>query len=379
MMLLGVVLHSATAYCTLPNVWWLKDTATSRAMDAMVLWIHLFRLPVFFVMAGFFGAMLIGKRGWQAFIENRTARLFLPLLAGMFALYPFLRSVSIYFWYETHRGDGWAGLSHWYHSGKLANDIQPAHFWFLQILLFISLAAAPLSPYLNRWLSREWFRAAIYSPAAPLIFAVPTFATLCSMSMGILDTPHDFTPALRIYLAYAVFYLFGWGLWLHREALSRLTRGGWFYVLATVPMTVPILMALQQKPQAKMLVAGLNSIAAWLMVYGLISVFLRLKRVDDSRWRYLSDSAYWIYMAHPIALVMIEIPLMRLPLHPLVKFVAGILFAVPVLLWTYDRWVRPTWVGVLLNGRRHAPYGAMADRALSTDSAAMQAVSARRI
>jgi hypothetical protein len=144
-------------------------------------------------------------------------------------------------------------------------------------------------------------------------------------------------------------------------------------------MTVPILLALERKPQARMVVAGLNSIAAWLMVYGLIAVFLCSKHVKDPRWRYLSDSAYWIYMAHPVALVMIEIPLMRVPLHPLVKFVAGILFAVPVLLWAYDRWVRPTWVGVLLNGRRYDPYGAMADRALSTDSAAMQAVSARRI
>ena len=374
MMLLGVVLHSATAYCTLPDVWWLKDPATSRAMDALVLWIHLFRLPVFFVMAGFFGAMLIGKRGWQAFIENRTARLFLPLLAGMFAIYPFLRCVSIYFWYENHRGDGWAGVSHWYHSGKLANDIEPAHFWFLQILLFISLAAAPLSGYLNRWLSGDRFRRAMVSPAGPLIFAIPTFATLSSMSMGLLDTPHDFTPPLRIYLAYAVFYVFGWGLWLHREALSRLSRGGWLYVLATLPLTVPILMALEQKSKAKLLVAGLNSIAAWLMVYGLIAVFLRSKHVLDPRWRYLSDSAYWIYMAHPVALVIIEIPLMRLPLHPLIKFTAGILFAVPVLLWTYDHWVRPTWVGVLLNGRRYEPYGAMWGQASRQTTSAAPAV-----
>lgn len=385
MMLLGVVIHSATAYCTLPDVWWLKDPSTSRVMDALVLWLHLFRLPVFFVMAGFFAAMLIEKRGWQGFIENRTARLFLPLLAGMFTVYPFLRCISVYFWNEKHRGDGWGGVSRFIHGGRLGNDIEPAHFWFLQILLFICLAAAPLSKWLNGWLSHAWFRAVLVSRLAPFLFAIPTFATLAMMDVGLLDTPHDFTPPLRIYLAYAVFFTFGWGLWLNRDLLARLKRGGWPEVVCTVPMIVPIIILIEQRSAGKLGVAALNALAAWLMVYGLISIFLRLERVADPRWRYLSDSAYWVYMAHPVVLVLIEIPLMHAPLHPLVKFTLGILIAVPVLLVTYDRWIRPTWVGALLNGRRYERYSATCgqaaaqDRALSAASAARQAVSARRI
>lgn len=31
----------------------------------------------------------------------------------------------------------------------------------------------------------------------------------------------------------------------------------------------------------------------------------------------------------------------------------GFLLAVPLLLVLYDRWVRPTWLGAILNGRRY--------------------------
>lgn len=360
MMLLGVVIHSATAYCTLPDVWWLKDPATSRWMDALVLWIHLFRLPIFFVMAGFFAAMLIEKRGWQGFIENRTARLFLPLLLGMFTLYPLLRCVSVYFWNQSHRGDGWGGVSRFILGGRLANDIEPAHFWFLQILLFICVAAAPLAGTLNRLLGGKRFRAAMISPAAPLLFAIPTFATLAPMTIGLLDTPRDFTPPLRIYLAYAVFFAFGWGVWLHRDLLPKLKRGGWGHVLTTIPLTVPILLALEQRPPLKLAIAGANALAAWLMVYGLMAIFLRMERASDARWRYLSDSAFWVYMAHPVALVLIQIPLMHIPAHPFAKFLLGILISVPLLLLVYDLWIRPSWLGALLNGRRYERFGSTA-------------------
>ena len=58
MMLLGVVIHSAVAYATLDDVWWLKDPQTTQMMDMLTLFLHTFRLPAFFVMAGFFAALL---------------------------------------------------------------------------------------------------------------------------------------------------------------------------------------------------------------------------------------------------------------------------------------------------------------------------------
>ncbi len=82
-------------------------------------------------------------------------------------------------------------------------------------------------------------------------------------------------------------------------------------------------------------------------------LFLRYASGRKPRLRYLSDSAYWQYMANPLALVVIQIPLMNIRIPGEWKSLLGLLFAVPVLLWTYDRSVRGTWVGAILNGRRY--------------------------
>ena len=56
MMLLGLVLHTALGYTTgspsdmeLPY----QDVQTSRFFDGLVSFIHIFRMPTFFVMSGF--------------------------------------------------------------------------------------------------------------------------------------------------------------------------------------------------------------------------------------------------------------------------------------------------------------------------------------
>ena len=58
MMLLGLVLHSVVSYITIaiPEAWPYQDRQTSVAFDYLVFAIHLFRMPTFFVMAGFFAA-----------------------------------------------------------------------------------------------------------------------------------------------------------------------------------------------------------------------------------------------------------------------------------------------------------------------------------
>ena len=66
MMLLGVVLHTAITYSKIDysGAWSLKDiNSTSLIMDYIVFVIHNFRMPIFFVVAGFFGALLFFERG----------------------------------------------------------------------------------------------------------------------------------------------------------------------------------------------------------------------------------------------------------------------------------------------------------------------------
>ncbi len=334
---------------------------TSRGADLLALYIHAFRLPAFFVMSGFFAALLVSRRGWQGFLENRVARLGLPFILTMLAAYPFLKICSVFAHYATRRPDAWAATMAWLGQGRLEKSIEPMHLWFLETLMLVCLGAAWAAPWLNRALGGPWFRRLMGSWLAPLAWAAATFVTLLTSEFGILDTPHSFAPHFGIVAAYAVFFAFGWGVYLHRESLDSLRRGGWAYLgLSVVLMlaTIPALDAQMAHRGVRMwpalaATASLTALTAWLVILGMIGLFLKHASGASAWQRYLSDSAYWLYLMHPPALVIVQLPMMALPWPAEVKFVLGIVFAVPVLLWSYDRLVRPTWLGVVLNGRRY--------------------------
>ena len=54
MMLLGVVLHTALCFQETPGAWIYQDPNTTPLAGLLVVSIHVFRMPVFFAMAGFF-------------------------------------------------------------------------------------------------------------------------------------------------------------------------------------------------------------------------------------------------------------------------------------------------------------------------------------
>src|SRR4051812_2508773 len=94
MMLLGLVLHSACSYSSLPlgASWPFQDpVATSPLFTFLVFYIHLFRMPAFFVIAGFFAAFLYYRDGASRFAAHRVKRVLVPLALAWVLLYPVVR------------------------------------------------------------------------------------------------------------------------------------------------------------------------------------------------------------------------------------------------------------------------------------------------
>ena len=91
MMMLGIVLHSSNTYVIADYgaSWPLKDPgSTSLIMDWLSSFIHAFRMPIFFVVAGFFASLLFHERSATKMIKNRVNRILLPFLIFVVVLWP---------------------------------------------------------------------------------------------------------------------------------------------------------------------------------------------------------------------------------------------------------------------------------------------------
>ena len=91
------------------------------------------------------------------------------------------------------------------------------------------------------------------------------------------------------------------------------------------------------------------------MTFGLMGLFRRFCPVESPTMRYLSDSAYWLYLAHLPLIIAAQYVVRDWPLPALAKFLLIVAVVTAFLLWTYQTLVRYTWLGRFLNGPRVRP------------------------
>ena len=104
MMWLGVVLHVAVIYMVAPSPLPWHDNQSSELADLLVALIHSFRMPVFFILAGFFVTMLVQRRGVRGMLKNRLMRLGLPFVLLWPVIYVACVVLALLFVHRMVRG-----------------------------------------------------------------------------------------------------------------------------------------------------------------------------------------------------------------------------------------------------------------------------------
>src|SRR5437870_6095748 len=225
MVLLGIYLHAAVAYSEYGNWPW-KDGSTTGLFDVSLGLIHAFRMPVFYVMAGFFAALVLERQGAVGFARNRAIRILVPFAVGWAVLFPLVKLLAIA---ARSLEEPTAMPPQFFSVREVLGRLDPMHLWFLEYLLLfyaIALVAIPLSrrlPLLVVGIDRI-FRAIMISPLGPCALAVMTFPTLCLMRDAAIDDPSGFAPEGRIVITYLTFFACGWLLWRNADVLSELRR-----------------------------------------------------------------------------------------------------------------------------------------------------------
>ena len=85
-MLLGIVLHASLSY--FESGWAVNDGVDSEFFAVLLIAIHGFRMPLFFLLSGYFTALLVERRGNTQTAKNRLLRITLPLVIGAVTIVP---------------------------------------------------------------------------------------------------------------------------------------------------------------------------------------------------------------------------------------------------------------------------------------------------
>ena len=369
MMALGIVFHGAATYTTFPlgPVWRFKDRAVTPVCDVLFFLTHAFRMPLFFVLAGFFANLLFERVGTSAFFRHRAKRILAPFVVGWLLLYLPTASGMVY-GARIYTPSPWLAVRTYFGSGAFLHHLTTMHLWFLYYLLYfypailmVRLTSRAFLRTSARETVRRWFRSLVHSPVRAVIFAVPTACVLAFMHTGGFDTDTGFLLRPVGLAAYAIFFGFGWLLWQARDLLPRFQRHAAIHVLLALliaPLNIFFgIRNFRSQPrydgEAHAIVVVTTSLICWLLIFGLIGLAQRYMNESSGRVRYLADASYWMYLVHLPVVLWIQIALARWNAPASVKFLIVVIGTTAITLVTYDLFVRNTYVGTVLNGFRH--------------------------
>ena len=370
-LLLGIVFHAALSLLPGYELWLVMDQARSWPVAWLAFALHTFRMATFFLLAGYFGRLVLERRGTRGFVSNRAKRILAPLLV-------FWLPVLILFTLALVLGTS---------LGAIPTPDEPAplpqltvagfpltHLWFLYVLLILYVATLLVRAAVLVIDRSGALRGAVDKALAgllrlpfvlPLLLAVPV-ATLLLRHEGWAEwwgipTPDvGLVPNAAALGSYGLAFAIGWLVHRLEDGFAPLAGLWMLHLPAALALTVACL-AMTEVPefgpqfagQTRVLFAALYAASVWLWTFGLIGAALHFIRGESPRVRYLADSSYWLYIVHLPLIVALQAVVAGWPLPAEAKLVLVVAAGVALMLASYHWLVRSTWIGALLNGRRY--------------------------
>ena len=340
-MLLGIVLHAALFLLPSAEFWPVHDKwgytvdSAKNPYGYLVALIHGFRMPLFFLLSGFFSGMLWQSRGLRRLWRHRLKRIGIPLLAGMFTVIP----MTVWLFVGSQ-------FSLWYWPFAWLGGF--AHLWFLWHLLLLAGALTLAARAGLEFRHTLWWLLVPLALVPQHLMQEPVFGA---------DRPVGLMPSPRVFAYYLIFFLFGVFFYQRKIAVRR------WWSAALVPALILIFpagliflhagLSPGGETEGTRVVSTILRVAfTWVMCFGFMGLFRWVAGKERFWVRYTSDASYWMYLWHLPLVIGGQMLVVSWPLNVHLK-VALICTAVAgILLMVYQVGVRYTPIGSMLNGPR---------------------------
>ena len=362
MMLLGVILHSALSYMVTPiSASFYKTANPSLVFDVLVGLIHLFRMPVFFVVAGFFAALLLSRYRLKGMIKNRCRRILLPFLLfwpGLFVL-AVINAIAV----STFMATGEYGLNMSYLPPSPENQtkLPLLHLWFMYYLMYFYLIAAVIVAVSAKGGQRVWhmagklFEQSLRQFWGVILLVAIVVAMIAPYPSAVLPTNDSFIPNSEMLLYYGLFFGVGWTLYYHQgifEIMQSHCRISFFTALFLYAAALLIMQPSMGNPTLHLINCVLQALSLWCFIFSLIGMSLRYFSKPHAVTEYLSQASYWVYLVHMPITIVVPLLLAKLGLSIALKYFITVLLTTGLCLLSYHWLVRGGLIGSLLSSSK---------------------------
>ena len=348
---LVVIHHAARAYARW-GPWPIKQPDSLTWFDGFFAVNYAFLMSLFFFIAAYFMESAYDRKDRKAVDRQRFFRMVIPMLFFVLIIIPF-EQYAFYTYFRPHaplpfgkyyfavylgfedQPSGWAGPS-W-------PDIQLAHLWFIEHLVFYGLFYSYYRLFLQK--KKGVIRTKLSKTDQKPFPRSSTIILSMVILIGILFTVRIYSPMnywtailhfFQVEFAhwpqYLLFFMLGIRSYRHDwiENLPR-SQGKMWLILGLLGVGIiyglnPLLGGLDNPillgglRWEALAYSALETIVCFGLIIGLVWLFRDHGTFQTKFMRFLSQSSYLVYLIHQPIVVLLQYLLFPLAWHPFVKF-----------------------------------------------------------
>lgn len=313
LMLMGIPYHAAMLYS--PG-WGPAQHVTSRFCDVVSQAITQFRMPAFFLIAGYFAAMLLSRRDRATWFTSRLQRLGIPLISASLTLIP----IQLFIYAIGNAGSFGQAVELFQRRIVTPSPAWISHLWFLYDLIIYSAIVAVAWPIVARLVRADQPRAWARWPFLTMLLVIVVVALPLSLFNPLLGTTFWGSVVNRL-LRHSVFFAVGAVLYLSPPFFERWVTWRWqraVSALVIIAAATALAVSRDHYRPALLASAGAAISGAWLV----LAAMKRWGDAPNKQVKLLVDASLTIYLLHHPIIVALGLVTARISLPPAVEWAA---------------------------------------------------------
>jgi len=344
-----------------PLDWHVKNSTTYPALQIVAMVAIVWMMPLLFAISGASTFYALRRRGGGEFLKDRTLRLGVPLVVGVFThvawqVYlertthyqfsgSFIQFLPNYFrgWYAYGGNFAWMGL----------------HLWYLEVLLAYSVILLPLFLWFRKGAGQAaltWLGDRLALPGAVYLLAIPI------MAAAALPNPGSFLGARNFggwsLLGLLPVFVNGYLLVSHERLYDGVKKWRWISLAAAVGLTAGLLAWYMGAGEPSYLAArytalfALYGLCCWLWVLAILGLAARHLRFGTPFLAIANEAVLPFYVLHQSVLLSVGYLVVRTDWPDLAKWAGIFLISLTLCVGLYWFAIRPVNLLRFLFGMR---------------------------
>ena len=322
-----ILFHCAMPFVTIP--WEIKNEEQSLLLTRIIYWLHQWRLPLLFFIAGVGTHFSLQKRRGLRFLGERFVRLFIPLMFAMLFTIPF----QVYFEY-MQKGRIAMSYAEFYPS---VWDFVPypdgsltwSHLWFVVYLFVFTILLFPVFMVMETQIVQRWklkldkyFKSPwiIFALVGVLIYYYFSLYIRWPEQMGLLDDWFLFLFSMTL-------FFYGFFLSNLPSFWDTCEKYRWYFLGIAMICIIGLFveywwpLSFPKKQDGFLYAYGIfNSIHIWMIILSALGFAKHHLNFSDSFLKYFSPAVYPFYILHQTIIVISGYYVVQWPLPIILKF-----------------------------------------------------------